>query len=69
LGHSLVLNQPFVDGNKRTAWEAMKRFLGENGVLLRSSAKDVVDLMLQIGDEHLDVGAIAEWLKQRMREG
>jgi len=69
LGQSLVLNQPFVDGNKRTAWEAMKRFLGENGVLLRSSARDVVDLMLQIGDEHLDVGAIAEWLKQRMREG
>jgi len=69
LGQSLVLNQPFVDGNKRTAWEAMKRFLGENGVLLRSSAKDVVDLMLQIGDEHLDVGAIAEWLKQRIREG
>ena len=69
LGQSLVLNQPFVDGNKRTAWEAMKRFLGENGVPLRSSAKDVVDLMLQIGDEHLDVGAIAEWLKQRMREG
>ncbi len=26
LGHSLLLNHPFVDGNKRTVWEAMKRF-------------------------------------------
>ena len=69
LCHSLVLNQCFVDGNKRTAWETMKRFLGENGVLLRSSAKDVVDLMLEIGNEHLDVGVIAEWLEQRITEG
>ncbi len=68
LGHSLTLNQPFVDGNKRTAWEAMKRFLGENGALLRSSGENVVDLMLQIGDKRLDVREIAEWLKQRTEE-
>lgn len=69
LGHSLILNQPFVDGNKRTAWEAMKRFLGENGILLRSSAEDVVDLMLQISDKHLEVSIIAKWIKERTREG
>ena len=68
LGHSLTLNQPFVDGNKRTAWETMKRFLGENGALLRSSGENVVDLMLQIGDKRLDVREIAEWLKQRTEE-
>ena len=68
LGHSLTLNQPFVDGNKRTAWEAMKRFLGENGALLRSSGENVVDLMLQIGDKRLDVREIAEWLKQRTED-
>lgn len=67
LGHSLVLNQPFVDGNKRTAWEAMKRFLGENDALLRSTGENVVDLMLQIGDKCLDVREIAEWLRQRTR--
>jgi death on curing protein len=69
LCHSLVLNQCFVDGNKRTAWETMKRFLGENGVLLSAAAEDVVTLMVKIGNEHLDVGAVAEWLKHRAREG
>ncbi|MCS6903689.1 MAG: type II toxin-antitoxin system death-on-curing family toxin [Candidatus Bipolaricaulota bacterium] len=37
LGHSLVLNHPFVDGNKRTAWEAMHTFIEENGYALRAT--------------------------------
>ena len=36
LGHSLVLNHPFVDGNKRTAWEAMHTFIEENGYSLQA---------------------------------
>lgn len=67
LGHSLVLNHPFVDGNKRTAWEAMKRFLGENGVRLRATAKEIVELMLRIEDKSLGVEQIAQWLKERSR--
>lgn len=63
LGHSLVLNHPFVDGNKRTAWEAMKRFLGENGVRLKARAEEIVELMLRIEDKSLGVEQIAEWLK------
>ena len=46
----------------------MKRFLGENGTLLTSTEGDIVYLMLQIGNEHLDVLAITEWLKQRTTE-
>lgn len=65
LGHSLVLNHPFVDGNKRTAWEAMKRFLGENDVRLKAEKKEIVELMLRIEDKSLGVEQIAQWLKQR----
>jgi len=68
LGHSLVLNRPFVDGNKRTAWEAMKRFLGENGVRLRAGAEEIVELMLRIEDKSLGVEQIAEWLKEHSCE-
>lgn len=63
LGHSLVLNHPFVDGNKRTAWEAMKRFLAENDVRLKVEMETIVDLMLRIEDKSLGVDQIAEWLK------
>lgn len=68
LGHSLVLNHPFVDGNKRTAWEAMKRFLGENGVRLMAWSEEIVELMLRIEDKSLGVEQIAEWLKKHSRE-
>ncbi|MFQ5796740.1 MAG: type II toxin-antitoxin system death-on-curing family toxin [Candidatus Bipolaricaulia bacterium] len=66
LGHSLVLNHPFVDGNKRTAWEAMKRFIGENGMRLRVKGDEIVELMLRIEDKSLGVEQIAEWLKQQV---
>lgn len=63
LGHSLALNHPFVDGNKRTAWEAMKRFLGENDARLRASTDEIVELMFRIEDKTLGLEAIAAWLK------
>lgn len=65
LGHSLVLNHPFVDGNKRTGWESMKRFLAENGYRLRTASDETVDLMLRIADKTLGVEQIADWLRQR----
>lgn len=65
LGHSLVLNHPFVDGNKRTAWEAMHTFVEENGYSLRAEHDEIVELMLRIEDKSLGVEQIAEWLRQR----
>ena len=68
LGHSLVLNHPFVDGNKRTAWEAMHTFVEENGYSLRAEPDEIVELMLRIEDKSLGVGQIAEWLKEHSRK-
>jgi len=63
LGHSLVLNHPFVDGNKRTAWEAMHTFIEENGYSLQAKHDEIVELMLRIEDKSLGVEQIAGWLK------
>jgi death-on-curing protein len=65
LGHSLVLNHSFVDGNKRTAWEAMHTFIEENGYMLRAGQDEIVELMLRIEDKSLGVEQLAEWLKRR----
>ncbi|MEN3058998.1 MAG: type II toxin-antitoxin system death-on-curing family toxin [Candidatus Methanosuratincola petrocarbonis] len=66
LGHSLVLNHPFVDGNKRTAWEAMHTLVEENGYSLRAEQDEIVELMLRVEDKSLGVEQIAEWLRQRV---
>ena len=68
LGHSLVLNHPFVDGNKRTAWEAMHTFVEENGYSLRAGPDEIVELMLRIEDKSLAVEQIAKWLKEHSRK-
>lgn len=61
LMHSLCLNHPLVDGNKRTAWAGAWLHLGLNGIEL--SADFDVDaaetLMNAIATEHLDWSAIA----------
>jgi len=63
LGHSLVLNHPFVDGNKRTAWEAMHTFIEENRYSLQAEHDEIIELMLRIEDKSLGVEHIASWLK------
>lgn len=65
LGHSLLLNHPFVDGNKRTAWEAMHTFIEENGYILRATADEIVELVLRIEDKSLSVAQSTQWLKRR----
>jgi len=63
LGHSLILNDPFVDGNKRTAWEAMRTFIEENRYSLQAENDEIIELMLKIEDKSLGVKHIALWLK------
>ena len=63
LGHSLILNHPFVDGNKRTAWEAMHTFIEENEYSLQAEYDEIIKLMLKIEDKSLGVGQIASWLQ------
>jgi len=52
----LVMNHPFVDGNKRIGIHAMLVFLAVNGVELEYSQSELADMVLQIaaGEKHYD---------------
>lgn len=59
----LARSQGFIDGNKRTAWDACTTFLLINNVrLLRTSDAGAEGTILAISAGLLDVDAIAEWL-------
>src|SRR3989338_10360887 len=62
---SLCQNHPFTDGNKRTAWISVKRFLHLNGYKLKTNKKEAIDFMLAVDNEKLAVGEISGWLKKR----
>jgi death-on-curing protein len=64
---SLAENQPFTDGNKRTAWAAAMVFLEINGVSVEVAEDDVVQMMLSVAAKQLDIAGIAEFLEERAR--
>ena len=69
MGHSLIKNHPFVDGNKRTGYEAMRLFLRVNGWDLKVKEDEAFKFVLKAAaDPEFDEVRIAEWLKQRSRE-
>jgi death-on-curing family protein len=76
--HSLVLNHPFINGNKRTALVCMLAMLDMNGILLTCSEEDLFKMVIKLA-QHKIVGgkgwsladretlAIADWICQNSR--
>jgi death-on-curing protein len=64
LVHSLILNHPFVDGNKRTAVVSTLTFLEFNGYLLEVSRPKLTNFALDIESKKLDIEKIAVWLQK-----
>lgn len=61
--HSLILNHPFIDGNKRTGIVSAVVFLELNGFRLEVSQKELVKTALKIESKELSLENVAEWLK------
>ncbi len=64
LGYSLIKNHPFVDGNKRLAFEAMDITLRMNGYRISSSLDKKYKFVLDIAQDKIDKTEIADWLKK-----
>lgn len=61
---SLVINRPFVDGNKRTAWVSCVVFLALNEVELRPDIDAAERLVIAVATSSVDeVKAISEVLR------
>lgn len=60
---SLIRNRPFDDGNKRTAYFSVTRFLFLNGYELKARKEEIIPFTLAIDTKRLSVEKIAFWLK------
>ena len=65
--HSLVMNHPFVDGNKRIGASAAELLLNVNGALLQSEDEELVETTLAVARGEIGAEALAIWLRQRSR--
>lgn len=62
LGHSLISNHPFVDGNKRIGIHTMLVFLAANGVEIECTQKELIDVGLSLADGTTNVEKLLIWL-------
>ncbi len=67
LMHSMALNHPFVDGNKRVAAHAALVFIALNGGDFDVAPEELVDTTLAVAQGTLTIEALAIWFRQRLR--
>ncbi len=68
LMHSLVMNHPFVDGNKRVGAHAAIAFLIANGFVPEFTSKELVEITLATARGEMSAEALAIWIRQRSHE-
>lgn len=66
---SLVLNHPFVDGNKRVGHAAMETFLVLNGGEIDAPVDDQERLMLDLAAGRIDRMHLIDWLRRHLKTG
>lgn len=66
LCHSLILNHPFVDGNKRTGMASMIVFLEANGIRVSLSEKSVVEVAVKVATKKWGIEELSSWLRKNL---
>lgn len=64
LGFSIVMNHPFIDGNKRTGHAAMETFLVLNGLEINAVVDEQERVILALASGELERDAFTNWLWQ-----
>jgi len=62
-GFGIARNHPFIDGNKRVAFQAMYLFLGLNGLRIDAPEEEAVAVMLALASSELEEPELAAWLR------
>ncbi|OGK08527.1 hypothetical protein A2767_05515 [Candidatus Roizmanbacteria bacterium RIFCSPHIGHO2_01_FULL_35_10] len=66
--HSLLLNHPFVDGNKRNAIASALVFLELNGYSFSTTQDNLVSTALSIENKKWNLEKISSWLKKHSKK-
>ena len=63
VGHSLISNHAFVDGNKRIGMYVMLTFLEVNGIRINPSNEEVVRVGLAVAEGTMTYEDLLEWIR------
>jgi len=62
LGYALIMNHPFVDGNKRVGHAAMEAFLMLNGYEIQAGVDEQEEVILKVAAGEMGRAEFVEWL-------
>jgi death-on-curing protein len=63
----IISGHPFVDGNKRTGFEATDIFLRMNGYYLEVGADEGMEFTLSIAKNDLDLNGVIKWIRKHVK--
>ena len=63
---SILINHPFVDGNKRTGYVLMRIYLISNGLDIQASQEEKYDFVINIASGQTKFESIHEWLAKHV---
>jgi death-on-curing protein len=64
LAFSLVMNHPFADGNKRTGYGAMMRFLSRNGYIIGGPLAEHEKIFVRLAAGELSREELLAWIRE-----
>ncbi len=63
IGESIIMNHPFVDGNKRTGYVLMETLLRIDGYKINTTDEDLYEFVIKIATGEIRFDEIVVWLK------
>ena len=63
LGHSLISNHAFLDGNKRIGVYVMLTFLEMNGIRMEYTTEELVTAGLSVADGSMSYEQLLDWVR------
>lgn len=64
---SILINHPFIDGNKRTGYILMRLILLENGSDIYATQEEKYDMVISASTGEFRYVEIKDWLESRVR--
>lgn len=68
LAESLIVNHPFVDGNKRIGFLAMFALLQEHAIVFTAGEAELYDFIILISTGKLNITEITTWIQAHTKE-
>lgn len=65
---SILVNHPFIDGNKRTGYSLLRLFLDVHEIEITASAANKYEFIINIASGTLKFDGIVDWLKLNTRK-